>query len=531
MPLAQSVVLHAAASVRFISILLGLFLTYGVALRAVAGRRSNGLAITAMVAGASFLLLMLLSPALLSSDIFSYIFYGRIAGIYGDDPYTEVPASYPNDPYLRYVFWARDPTYYGPIWTLVSRALAVLGGDYVGLTTLLFRLLAIASVIVTSGLIWWSLAKTRPERAIQGLVFFLWNPLIVIEFGLSAHNDSLMLVFVLLAVALHISRRYAIATTMLVLSMLVKVVAAPLIPLYVVMALRQIPGIWPKARYLLVSGLLVVSVASLTLAAARVGPEVLTVGSLGVSANRYENSLHELAFDWLRGDLGKESEWNDVPVSFEPHWLGAHADAELWSDTEPIGMVRQWNTLLALAPQKGDWIRVFEYATGRVGYVRATSLGPVGRPGDVTGAEITRLEAGPAGSASTREANTRVRIVSWVGFGLVGLVAAWRVRDLRSFLIWSTGVMLAYYWLAAAWIWPWYVTWAFVLAALVPNTRIAGLAAILSAAVLTLYASLGFEGTVDDWIFVYRALPAFALPLVAWVLWLGLRRMLPQGVR
>jgi hypothetical protein len=75
------------------------------------------------------------------------------------------------------------------------------------------------------------------------------------------------------------------------------------------------------------------------------------------------------------------------------------------------------------------------------------------------------------------------------------------------------------------------VTWAFVLAALVPNTRIAGLAAILSAAVLTLYASLGFEGTVDDWIFVYRALPAFALPLVAWVLWLGLRRMLPQGVR
>src|SRR6185436_9551566 len=130
--------------------------------------------------------------------------------------------------------------------------------------------------------------------------------------------------------------------------------------------------------------------------------------------------------------------------------------------TEQVGMVRQWSVLLALAPQKEDWIRVYELASGRMGYVRASAVGPLDRPDTDIDHEVSRLEAGPSRSPGTMEANSIVRLVGWSGFGLVGLLAAWRVKGARGFLFWSTFALLGYYWLAAAWIWPWYITWALV---------------------------------------------------------------------
>ena len=137
--------------------------------------------------------------------------------MYGGDPYVELPSSYSGDPFLKYVFWANAPTYYGPLWTLVSRGLVLLGGEDVGRTVAIFRGLSIGATLVTAFLIWWSLARRWPNRAVQGLVFFLWSPLVVIELGLSAHNEAFMLVFIALAVTLYLSRRHALGSAALVL--------------------------------------------------------------------------------------------------------------------------------------------------------------------------------------------------------------------------------------------------------------------------------------------------------------------------
>jgi hypothetical protein len=429
------------------------------------------------------------------------------------------------------VFWANDPTYYGPLWTLTSRALVLLGGDDVGLTVAIFRGLSIGATLATGLVIWWSLTRHWPDRAVQGLVFFLWCPLVVIELGLSAHNEALMLLFIAFGLAFYLGRRYALGSTAMVLAVLIKIVAAPLLPLYLVAALRSLTGVWPRARFLLTGGVLGLATTAGVLVAANVGPEVLTVGSLGVSADRYQNSLHELVFNYLRWEPGQEPQWTDVPADFQPHWLATHATSDLWSDTQQIGMVRPWTVLLALAPQRGEWIRVYDLATGRIGYVRATAVGPLDRPDADVNQEVARLEAGPAWSPAALEANSLVRLVGWGSFGLAALVALWRARGTQAFLLWSGIILLAYYWLAAAWIWPWYVTWALVPLAFVTNSRVAILAALLSAAVLTIYASRGFEGSTDHWIFQYRSVPAFVLPLLLWGAWVaveGLTRLLAR---
>jgi len=56
---------------------------------------------------------------MLSSDVYSYVIYGRVFAIYGGDPYSVLP-HYQADPYEPLSYWKTDPSFYGPLWTLLS---------------------------------------------------------------------------------------------------------------------------------------------------------------------------------------------------------------------------------------------------------------------------------------------------------------------------------------------------------------------------------------------------------------------------
>ena len=70
---------------------------------ACCARRSAGgsvlAAVAALVLGAHALLLGL--PLLFSRDVYSYAFYGRIAGVYGGEPVRRTPLDHPSDPLWR----------------------------------------------------------------------------------------------------------------------------------------------------------------------------------------------------------------------------------------------------------------------------------------------------------------------------------------------------------------------------------------------------------------------------------------------
>jgi len=521
---------HTAAAVRFLLLLLVLFTAYGLTLRAVAGRRSTALEAAVFGIGALFLALQTTGRAMLSDDLFAYVVYGRIFALFGGNPYSPVLELDPGDPYLQLWKVNDAASWYGPLWTLMSGGLAWLGDERIGLTVLLFRGTAVAACLATAALIWGCLRRAAPHRAAQGLVFFLWNPLVVLETGLSGHNDAVMLAFLLLGIWLHLHGRRALAVAALSLSVLVKFVTVLILPLYLLVVLRHLPTWRGRLRYLLVSGAGAVLTVALLFGLARSGPQVLAAGSAGAGVRYYTNNVHELLFRGLRVWLGEDVESAAVPVYFRGWWVATHASAALRASPEPSGEVLErvapGAALFVVAPQATDWARVYDPNSGRTGYLHESALVVTERPATAEGDPVlARLEAGSESSPSVLQANTWLRLVTWGAFGAVSLLAAWRTADLRGFLVWSTVVMLALYWLVGGYIWPWYPIWSLALAALVPTSLPARLAAVLSATVLSLYVTGGYQGTAHEWIYTYRSLPAFVLPLVLFLLSLGVGRL------
>ena len=158
-------------------------------------------------------------------------------------------------------------------------------------------------------------------------------------------------------------------------------------------------------------------------------------------------------------------------------------------------------------------------ATGAKGCVAQDALDEIPRPRALAEVPaVRRFEVQAMERPTVLLANRIIRLTTWTLFAAFGLFAAWRTTNLESFCVWSAATMLAAYFLILTEIWPWYVNWALTLGALVPASQPARFAAILSAGVLTLYATIGYQGIEPAWVYACRSLPAFVLPLVLWLL-------------
>jgi hypothetical protein len=486
--------------------------------------------------GTAFLLVQLMSPAMLSTDLYSYVMYGRVWGLYQGDPYSTIP-HYHTDPYEPLFYWKTDPSFYGPLWTLLSAELAMWGGERIGLTVLLFRGFTIVAALAGAAFLWASLRRFAPRHAAQGLVFFLWNPLLILETGLSGHNDILMATFLLLAVLLHLHDRRVWAVAALMLSALVKFATVPILALYVLLAVRQLPGWRLRGSYLAAASAGTALTIFVVLGLAQAGPQVLSVGALASGPERYFNSIPALVFDRLRLWLGEEPQSVRTSLDYKRWWVESIRPTELWASVGPqtgrLARAERDNAFLVLAPQEGDWLWVYDTVSKQKGYVRNRDVRKIDPPGDVASdPELAQMAAGAATSPIVQRANTLVRVGGWALFGAFWLLAAWRASSFRRFLVWSAAVVLVLYWVAASWFWPWYLIWALALGALVPTSAPAHLAALLSASALTLYAAFGFDIGLHTWVHSYRALFVFIPPLVLFLLghlgWRALRVIRPS---
>ncbi len=178
-------------------------------------------------------------PILLSTDVFSYIAYARMGVEHGLNPYTHGPAAIAGDPVFVYVghVWRHTATAYGPLYTLISYPLAPLGvvGALWGMK--LMALVASAGTLALT----WRCARTRGLDPRFALLAVGANPLYVI-YGLGgAHNDLVMMLAMMGAVALTIAPRpregWAAATV--VAGALVKATVAVLLP-FMILARRRL---------------------------------------------------------------------------------------------------------------------------------------------------------------------------------------------------------------------------------------------------------------------------------------------------
>lgn len=154
-----------------------------------------------------FCLTLLFQPALLSDDIFTTIFSGRMLAIYHADPLNNAPVQFFNDPYLRWVITGRNtPNIVGPVVLFMASALAAAGNSPVW-TLLLFKVVVVCSHLLNCLLLWSILGRIAPERRVLGTLLYAWNPLVVIELAGSGHLDGILLSLLLVAVWLYVHGR------------------------------------------------------------------------------------------------------------------------------------------------------------------------------------------------------------------------------------------------------------------------------------------------------------------------------------
>ena len=236
---------------------------------------------------AVILVILLFLRGLFTTDIYAYVWYSRVWVEHGASPFIHVPSefsAFDTEGSLRFVFWKDWPSAYGPVWILVSSAFYKLGqliGGQFGHQVLLFKILVSLAHLLNAWLVWnvagllvqrWGRAPNGTEDTIYrarrlgtsgarrlvmraqrlrasklrephdpgkglsfrfaALLFYAWNPLLLVEFGGNSHNDAVMLTFVLLGLWLHLKGMWRLAALAFGLATLVKVAAVPFVLVY-----------------------------------------------------------------------------------------------------------------------------------------------------------------------------------------------------------------------------------------------------------------------------------------------------------
>lgn len=173
-------------------------------------------------------LVVFVGPVLISTDVFSYIAYARMAVMHGVNPYIHGPHAIPGDEIYKYVGsdWLKATSAYGPIYTLLSYPTAPLGRIAAVWGMKVEALAASAACFALT----WRCAKQRGLNPVPALLVVGANPLWVIYGFGGEHNDLIMIAFMLLAITFALGEQEVRAGASIMLGAFVKATAIALLP-------------------------------------------------------------------------------------------------------------------------------------------------------------------------------------------------------------------------------------------------------------------------------------------------------------
>lgn len=179
----------------------------------------------------------------LAIDLFIYAIRTRGWALYHLNPLLTAPAALPaSDPWLKLAAeWINAPSPYGPVWEILSLSVFnPVGGDFLAH---LFALkgIAIVAYLATIWLIGDILSVIHPEWKVWGQVAFAWNPLVLLETAQNAHNDMVMVAFLLGAVWAMVRGKDHLSLLFLALSVLVKFITILFAPFLIVYLTLKLP--------------------------------------------------------------------------------------------------------------------------------------------------------------------------------------------------------------------------------------------------------------------------------------------------
>ena len=228
---------------------------------------------------------LLLAPPLFSSDAYSYAAQGRIVQ-QGFDPYTVAPG-FIGGHFAEQVdpLWLWTPAPYGPLALQIQHAVVDLMGSNPYASAVGMRLPAIAALVVIATLLpRIATALGRDPR------FALWlgvlNPLTVLHLLGGAHNDGIMIAFVVVAIWFATQRRLLLASLAVAFAAAIKqpaLVAVVAVGLLCAPAVaRSRHGAWTRARLLSVAAAAAITLAGFAVITAATGLGYGWIGAMHV---------------------------------------------------------------------------------------------------------------------------------------------------------------------------------------------------------------------------------------------------------
>jgi hypothetical protein len=177
-----------------------------------------------------------------SYDLFNYIFDARILSFYHLNPYLHKASDFTSDPMLNFMRWTHRYYPYGPSWLILTVPLTFIGMDYFLPTFFLFKILMALSFLGSCYLVYQISAKLFPENKILNVTFFAFNPLVLIESLVSAHNDIPMIFFILLSIYLFLQKKKVLSWVSNLFSIGIKFSTGALLPLFIIVEFFERTG-------------------------------------------------------------------------------------------------------------------------------------------------------------------------------------------------------------------------------------------------------------------------------------------------
>ena len=182
-----------------------------------------------LIGGALFRVILIpLDPPRLSTDIYRYIWDGRVQAA-GINPYVYLPVDarlaqlrdneiYPNINRKTYAH-----TIYPPVaqmfFLLVTRVTQSVTG---------FKVVVVLADLATLGIV--AAILRAIGQPVERVIVYAWHPLPIFEFGASGHIDALMICFIAIAMLARLHQKFAIAGVALGAATLVKFIPIVLLP-------------------------------------------------------------------------------------------------------------------------------------------------------------------------------------------------------------------------------------------------------------------------------------------------------------